>query len=129
MAPKPNAPKLSSIARDLARAFLATKDASAALPYAGLVTPGNINLGKRPVVHSPDGSYSTLRSMTVTDDDGKATLLPTVSPDGRIMSNDEALKMYRDTGQHLGIFQNEDLANQAGEKMHRQQAFLYGGLT
>jgi hypothetical protein len=91
----------------------------------GLIAPGNIDLHHRPVVHNKDGSISTVRSITVTGDGGRATVLPTVSPDGRILSNKDAIKLYQKTGQHLGIFQNEDLANRYAQTLHEDQAEEY----
>mgnify|MGYP001593175329 FL=1 len=57
---------------------------------------GNIDLYNRPRVQNPDGSVSSIRSMGFNID-GKEVLLPTVSDDGRIMSNEEAINQYRQT--------------------------------
>lgn len=95
------------------------------LPSAGLVEPGNIDLGKRPVVRNADGSISTVRSMSFNED-GKEVLIPTVAADGsRILSNDEAIAQYRASGQHLGKFDTPENATAYAEQLHNQQAKAY----
>ena len=71
---------------------------------------GNINLFNRPVVRNDDGSYSTVRTMSFQDDSGRENLIPTVSDDGRIMSDREAVENYYNTGQHFGKFSNPERA-------------------
>lgn len=92
----------------------------------GLLTPGNIDLAARPVVKNADGSISTVRSMSFGED-GREVLVPTVSPDGRVLSDDEAIDLYRRTGQHLGMFDNPDDATAYAESLHGQQEQMYAG--
>jgi len=90
----------------------------------GLIQEGNIDIHNRPVVKNPDGSISTVRSMS-TNIDGREVLIPTVSDDGRIMSDDEAIDNFMRTGKHLGIFDNPDDATAYAERLHNQQADEY----
>lgn len=92
----------------------------------GLLEQGNIDLAKRPVVHNPDGSISTVRSMGVNLD-GREVLIPTVSDDGRIMGDDEAVDAYRKSGRHLGIFDTPDNSTAYAKRLHQQQERMYRG--
>jgi len=85
---------------------------------------GNIDIMHRPRAVGPDGSVSTVRSMSIGVD-GLEYLIPTVSEDGRIMSNEEAIRTFFDTGRHLGAFRSERQANDFAERLHRQQEQLY----
>lgn len=90
---------------------------------------GNIDLFNRPMYRQPDGSISTVYSATYGID-GKTVLLPTIAynpANGRpyVMSDQEALDRYRRTGEHLGIFDNDNDANSYAQKLHEQQAYIY----
>lgn len=87
----------------------------------GLVEPGNIDLTNRPNVLNADGSHSSVRSMSFSEG-GPEILVPTVSDDGRIMTDDEAMAQFRKTGRHLGKFDNPRNATSYASRLHRQQA-------
>jgi hypothetical protein len=91
----------------------------------GLVARGNIDLTQRPQVKNADGTISTVRSMSF-EEDGQEVLVPTVSPDGRILSDDEAIAQYHATGQFLGKFASADAADSYAQALHEQQAAFYG---
>jgi len=90
----------------------------------GMLERGNIDLTKRPQVRNEDGTISTVRSISV-EVDGKVALVPTVSDDGRIMSDEEAIRQFQQTGKHLGIFNSEEAAEKFAEELHKQQERFY----
>lgn len=101
--------------------------------YAEQATPkkpnyglGNIDLNDRPTIKNPDGSISTVFSMSFTNDDGSAVLVPGVRKGlDRKMTADEALQWYQKTGEYLGKFKSEDEANKYAETLHEDQAAQY----
>lgn len=102
---------------EMQRALAATQRGYSA--YGG-TEPGTLDLSRRPYVKNDDGSTSTVRSMGVNID-GKEVLIPTVSPDGRIMSDDEAVEHYLRSGQHMGVYPNAEASSAAGEAIHQDQ--------
>lgn len=89
----------------------------------GLIAPGNLDLNNRPVVHNDDGSISTVRSMTITTDQG-AILLPTVIGN-RVVSNKDAIAHWEKTGENLGTFSTIDQADAYARNLHESQAQRY----
>jgi hypothetical protein len=90
----------------------------------GRRVPGNIDLTNRPIVRNPDGSISTVRSMSFNID-GRQVLLPTISEDGRNLSPQEAVEQYHKTGKHLGIFEDVDDADTYARQLHEMQEEIY----
>lgn len=88
--------------------------------------PGNIDLAARPKVRNADGSVSTVRSMSANID-GMEVLIPTVSDDGRLLSDSDAIALYKRTGRHLGMFRTPDEATGYAQDLHKQQEAMYTG--
>ena len=107
------------------RAQLAPQQEPVEQPERGLLKEGNIDLSSRPVVKNSDGTISTVRSIGV-EVDGREVLIPTVSDDGRVMSNEEAVKTFKQTGRHLGVFDTPENASAYAQKLHQEQDAQYG---
>ena len=88
-------------------------------------TPGNIDLNKRPKVRNSNGSYSTVRTIGIEIDGGRHVNIPTVV-NGKVVSNEEAIKQFKKTGRHLGIFASREEADAAAQLLHESQAQMYG---
>ncbi len=91
----------------------------------GLLDPGNINIHQRPIVRNADGSISTVRSMTFTNPDGSAVVVPSVIAGRGIVGPSEAYRYYQQTGQHLGRFSTQEAADAYAQALHEQQATEY----
>jgi hypothetical protein len=95
-------------------------------PFPGLIENGNVNLEDRPLVRTPEGDVATVRSMSFQDEDGGPEILvPTVGPNGELLSNREAIELYRRTGQNLGKFASPEDADRYAIELHNQQARYY----
>ena len=95
---------------------------------SGLLIPGNIDLTNRPKVpNSEKGStgYSTVRSIGIEIDGNRHVIIPTVI-NGKIVSNKEAINYFKQTGQHLGIYDSQKAADAAAEQLHKSQEQYYG---
>lgn len=93
-------------------------------PPRGMISPGNIDPNNRPVVQNPDGSISTVRTISANID-GPEVLMPTVSADGRIWTDDQAIDNYIRTGQNFGRFTTPDAATQFAQRLHTTQEGQY----
>jgi N12 class adenine-specific DNA methylase/2'-5' RNA ligase len=87
----------------------------------GMITPGNINVASRPKVKNPDGTVSTVLSMSFNED-GQEILIPRISPTGQVLTNAQAIAEYHKTKQHLGIFDTPAHATAYAENLHKLYA-------
>lgn len=87
----------------------------------GAIVAGNIEHMGRPEVQNADGSVSTVRSMSFNDGPGREVLIPTAY-DGAVHSDDESIRNYRKTGQHMGVFRSPDHATAHADEVHDDYA-------
>ena len=100
-------------------------DETAFFDTTGQFGKGNIDLNARQVIQNSDGSISTERSLSFYDEDsGKEILIPTVV-NGRILTDDEAIDHYYDTGEYLGMFNTPEEADEYAEMLHNRQDWYY----
>lgn len=91
---------------------------------SGLLEPGNIDLSRRQVVREADGRSSAVRPISIGQN-GREYLIPTVSDDGRLLSDHDAINLFKQTGRHLGAFKTMQDANEYADKLHRWQETMY----
>lgn len=102
-------------------------------PYGTVVkpvVPGNINLKTLPVVKNNipnEGGVSTVRSISVGVDKG-TMLIPTVV-NGKILSDQQAIKSAIDSGKNLGIYKNNAAAEMAAQLIHLSEANRVGKMS
>lgn len=95
----------------------------------GLIEPGNIDPTDRPAVADPEGGDPmTVRTISIGTEQGEV-LIPTISPQGKPLSEEDAVRLYRRTGKHLGIFQNPEQATEYAESLSKQQGKRLAGGT
>lgn len=95
------------------------------MPAKPLV-PGNIDLNKRPKVPVGKGEFATVYSMSFSPDGQHEVLIPTVSDDGRMMTEDEAVQTFYRTGRHLGVFADPQSATDYAKRLSERQGEHYG---
>lgn len=111
---------------ELYRRIDAMADGSAQAETPGLLEKGNIDVSNRPRVKNADGTISTVRSISINVD-GKDVLIPTVTDDGRIVSDQEAIAIYKKSGKHLGVFESSKSATEYAQQLHTQQERALSG--
>jgi hypothetical protein len=85
---------------------------------AGLKVPGNIDLTKQPIVNNPDGTTSTVSSMSFGRG-GNEVLIPQVAHDGsRVLEPRDAIEQYNKSDKHLGIFTSPETATDYAIGLH-----------
>lgn len=96
------------------------KDFSSIKPHI----PGNIDIYNRPIHKNERGQIETVKSISIGEE-GTEVLIPTISPEGKALSNREAVDLYRKTKKHLGKFKSISEANSYARDLHKQQDEYY----
>ncbi len=75
-----------------------------------LVEHGNLDLTRYPVAKvKRDGTFDRILVLPVKHED-TVVVIPTVTPQGKELTDEQAYQYYLDTGQHLGVFADFDSA-------------------
>jgi hypothetical protein len=85
-------------------------------PSVNAIRAGNLPTDIRNKVTNPDGSISTVRTMSIGVDGGEV-LIPTVVG-GRVLSDQDAIAHYRSTGENFGTFRTPDEATTYAKQLH-----------
>ena len=86
----------------------------------GQIEPGNINLSRRKPIKTKEG-IATVRSLSFSDRKGVETLVPTII-NGRLVSDEVAIRHFYRTGQHLGKFTTPAAATKAAKRISQAEA-------
>lgn len=93
------------------------------IAHAGQIEQGNIDINNRTVVTNPDGSISTDASIVI-EEEGSYVVLPTVV-EGKLVSPEEAIKHYDETGEHHGKFESQETAEFYAQELHERGDYYY----
>ena len=86
------------------------------------ITPPTLDVKKQPIIKNNDGTVSTVRSIGVGTNSG-VVVLPTVDRKlNKIVNPQTAINNYIKSGEHLGIYPNEKIANLAAQAISRNEA-------
>ncbi len=86
---------------------------------------GNINLFTRPITQNPDGTHSSLNSMSFGAD-GKEILVPGVDEHGGgLIDGNAAIEQFKRTGHYLGKFNSVPEADAYAKALHDEGASGY----
>lgn len=94
-------------------------EATSSAPLSPMVA-GNLPLTIQNRAQNADGSISTVRTISIGTDQGEV-LIPTVV-DNKVVSNEEAIKHYKETGENFGTFKTVEDADKYAEWLHNQHA-------
>ena len=90
---------------------------------------GNINLLTRPIVRLKNGSIKTIFSIgigeTISDGTVVQVLIPSVSDDGVELSGVGAVRLYEQTGRHLGKFISIAVSNKYAKVLSAKELTRY----
>jgi len=103
----------------------AAKERAVTQRLNSMLAPGNIDLSRRPKVPVP-GGFATIRSMSAGID-GREVLMPTISDNGRMLTEQEAIDLYLKSGRHLGMFGHPDGASAYARFLSQFQGRNYEG--
>jgi len=93
-------------------------------PSVNAIHAGNLPTDIRNKVTNPDGTISTVRTMSIGVDGGEV-LIPTVVG-GRVLSDQDAIAHYRSTGENFGTFRTPDEATTYAKQLHGYHEGLLG---
>lgn len=93
--------------------------------HAGMLMPGNIDLDNRPEVKNADGTHSTVDTITI-ERNGKTILIPQIVG-GKRLSKEEAIKHYKDTNEHMGVFRDQASADAYDKELHEEKGWNGAG--
>ena len=91
----------------------------------GQLEAGNLDLFSRPQVKNLDNSTSTVRTISFSPQKELEVVIPTVIGK-KIVSDEQAIKHYFQTGEHFGKFKTPKDAVNYAQALHQQQQRLYG---
>lgn len=86
------------------------------------LAPGNLPLDIQNRAQNEDGTISTVRTISIGTDQGEV-LIPTVI-DGKVVSDEEAIQHFKQTGENFGTFKTPEEADAYADALHNYHARL-----